>query len=396
MRCLSLLLLAAVLLPVHGQGKSGSALPQDTGLAPLPTASDLDRQIGENQQNLEQTRQRLSDLESRLDQLGAREKASLARIGSLEEQISLTSKYIRQLEAQATARTQEIARVAQQIQQTSSGIRARRKDLGRRLTTIYKYGRTLPLEVVLTTKSLPEVYRKMTYLRWIARADERLSSELTDLNRQLARQRSQLADAHAELERLQDEQVTQSNALKSARKAESEMLKKVRSERESSRALAKQLEESAGKLESMVADLERRRSALQTPAGPHYFEQNKARLPWPIRGKVIAGFGSKVHPRYKTRTTNLGIDIKPGANRTVSAIAAGKVVYADQFMGYGNLVIVDHDRGFYTLYANLDEMAVGVGKEVTAGTAVGTVSDYLHFEIRRDGKPVNPGVWLSP
>jgi len=65
-------------------------------------------------------------------------------------------------------------------------------------------------------------------------------------------------------------------------------------------------------------------------------------------------------------------------------------------MGYGNLVIVDHGGGFYTLYANLTEMSAQVGSEVTAGTQVGVVADYLHFEIRRDGKAVNPIDWLKP
>ena len=71
-------------------------------------------------------------------------------------------------------------------------------------------------------------------------------------------------------------------------------------------------------------------------------------------------------------------------------------MYADQFMGYGNLVIVDHGGGFYTLYSNLTEMSAQVGAEVTAGTQVGVVADYVHFEIRRDGKAVNPIDWLKP
>jgi len=393
-RCACLLILAA-LLTARAQNPDQASPPGDTGLAPAVSTADLDRQIQENQQNLASTRQQLAELEERLAQLDTREKASLAKIGSLDERIRLTTRYISQLEAQAAARAQEIAQVAGEMQETSAKVDARRKDMAGRLTAIYKYGRTLPLEALLTTKSLPEVYRKMTYLRWIARADERVAKELTDLNQRLAQQRAQLAAAHAELEQLQEEQIAQSNSLKSAKQSESELLRKARTERASRKELAKQLDESARRLQSVIADLERRRSAAETPTGKHYFEVNKGRLPWPIRGTVISGFGSQVHPRYKTRTTNLGIDIKPRAPGPVTAVAAGKVVYADQFMGYGNLVIVDYSDGYYTLYANLDEMTVGVGTEVLPATTVGKVSDYLHFEVRRDGKPVSPGDWLS-
>jgi murein hydrolase activator len=90
------------------------------------------------------------------------------------------------------------------------------------------------------------------------------------------------------------------------------------------------------------------------------------------------------------------VDIKAGQSAAVHAVAAGRVVYADQFLGYGNLVIVDHGSGFYTLYSNLTEMSLQVGAAVAAGTQVGVVADYLHFEIRKDGKSVDPLDWLKP
>ncbi|MEO0073055.1 MAG: peptidoglycan DD-metalloendopeptidase family protein [candidate division WOR-3 bacterium] len=109
---------------------------------------------------------------------------------------------------------------------------------------------------------------------------------------------------------------------------------------------------------------------------------------------MIAKFGSRTHPRYRTRTTNLGMDIQPTAKATVSAVAAGQVVFSDRFLGYGNLAIVDHGDGYYTLYGNLDEISTAVGSGVTPGTTLGTVSDYLHFEIRNQGQPLDPEQWL--
>jgi septal ring factor EnvC (AmiA/AmiB activator) len=355
----------------------------------------LDQEIQENQLNLEQTKQRLTELDGKLVDLTAKEQAGLARIASLEEQTSLTRKYIRQLQDQAAARTREIAQVARQIQQTTTEVTKRQQDLGRRLTSIYKYGRLYPLEALLSTRSLPEIYRKTLYLRWIARSDQRLAAELSQLNLQLALQQTRLVAAHTELERLQREQFTQQGTLNSAMAAESALLKKVRGDKETSEALQQQLAESAGRLQQLIAGLQRRKEQTQ-PQSPTDFETGKGSLPWPLRGKVIAGFGSQVHPRYKTRTNNLGIDIKAGPGAQVQSVASGRVAYADQFMGYGNLIIVDHGAGFYTLYANLDEMSAKVGTEVAAGTTVGTASDYLHFEIRKDGKPVNPIDWLKP
>jgi len=355
----------------------------------------LDREIQENELDLEQTKQRLAELDGKLVDLSAKERSGLARIASLEEQVDLTRKYLRQLQDQSAARTREIAQVARQIQQTASEVETRKQALGRRLVAIYKYGRLNPLEALLSTRSLPEIYRTMLNLRWIARADQRVAAELSQLNLELALQRTRLVAAHDELERLQRERLTQQVTLNSAVAAESALLKKVRGEKEAGQALQQQLAESAGRLRDLLAGLQRRKEQAR-PQGSSDFETGRGKLPWPLRGKVIAGFGSQVHPRYKTRTNNLGIDIKAGPGAQVRSVAPGRVAYADQFMGYGNLIIVDHGAGFYTLYANLDEMSAKVGTEVAAGTTVGTASDYLHFEIRKDGKPVNPIDWLKP
>jgi len=371
--------------------------PDTTAPATTETLSvqQLDQQIQQNEAQLEETKQRLAEIENQLADLTGRERAGLARLASLEEQIGLTRSYLARLRNQAAARSREIAQVARQIEQTSAEAASRKEALSRRLIAIYKYGQLNPLAALLSTRSVPEVYRKMLYLRWVVRADQRLAAELTQLNLDLALQRSRLIAAQAELERLQREQLDQQAKLNLAIGAESALLKKIRSEKETGQALQRQLSESTGRLQNLLAGLQRRKeNAL--PQAASEFETGKGDLPWPLRGKVIAAFGSQVHPRYKTKTSNLGIDIKAGPSAVVRAVAAGRVAYADQFMGYGNLVIVDHGGGFYTLYANLTEMSAQVGSEVTAGTQVGVVADYLHFEIRRDGKAVNPIDWLKP
>jgi septal ring factor EnvC (AmiA/AmiB activator) len=393
-------LLVLCLLPLISAVQAQPLPPPDTGLVGPETPEtldvrQLDQLIRENQVELEQTRQRLTQIENQLAELADREQAGLARLASLEEQIGLIRSYLARLRKQAAARSSEIAQVAGQIQETATKASIRRSELGRRLRSIYKYGRVNPLTALLSTRSVPEVYRKMTYLRWVVRADQRLAAELKELNLQLDSQRSRLVAARTELERLQREQLTQEAKLSSSMAAESALLKKVRSEKEAGQALRRQLTESAGRLQDLLVDLQRRKERA-LPQTATEFEAAKGKLPWPLRGKVIAGFGSQVHPRYKTRTSNLGIDIKAEPAAPVLAVASGRVAYADQFMGYGNLVIVDHGAGFYSLYSNLDEMSSRVGSEVTAGTKVGTIGDYLHFEIRKDGKPVNPMDWLKP
>lgn len=395
-----LLFLYALLLTgtLQAQPLAPSALDSRLSTPDTVDIQQLDREIRQNQSELEQTKQRLNDVGNQLAELTAKEQAGLARIASLEEQVNLTRRYLRQLQDQAVARTREIAQVARQIEQTTAEVADRKQALGRRLTVIYKYGRLYPLQALLSTRSLPEIYRRMLYLRWMGRSDQRLAAELSQLNLALALQRTRLIAARTELERLQQERLAQQSKLSAAMTAESALLRKVRDEKETSKALQQQLTESTGRLQQLIAGLQLKKEQASSNLGTQHsaFSTLRGSLPWPLRGQIIAGFGSQVHPRYKTKTNNLGIDIKAGQGAPVQAVAVGRVVYADQFMGYGNLVIVDHGSGFYTLYANLDEMASKVGADVVAGTRVGTATDYLHFEIRKDGKPVNPTDWLKP
>jgi septal ring factor EnvC (AmiA/AmiB activator) len=169
----------------------------------------------------------------------------------------------------------------------------------------------------------------------------------------------------------------------------------MRTERDAKQELEKQLNEAMQNLQALISDLERKR-AEQTGATATYFEQNKGKLPWPVRGRILAGFGSQVHPLYKTKTNNTGIDIATTSGVLALAIAGGKVAFADQFMGYGKLVILDHGAGYYTLYGNLEDILPGLGAEISAGTPVGHTKEYLHFEVRKQGQPVDPSGWLEP
>ncbi len=112
---------------------------------------------------------------------------------------------------------------------------------------------------------------------------------------------------------------------------------------------------------------------------------------WPAKGKIIQGF---------TPTTK-GIDIAGNAGDPVVAAADGKVMYAGNGVrGLGNLVIVNHDNGFITAYAHNRSLLVKAGQEVKKGTKIAemgqtdTTSVRLHFEVRRQGTPVDPLSYL--
>jgi hypothetical protein len=116
---------------------------------------------------------------------------------------------------------------------------------------------------------------------------------------------------------------------------------------------------------------------------------------WPIRGKVISGFG-----QIFNHMVNKGLNIKPLKAQDVVAARSGKIVfYSPDFAGFGQTIIIDHGDEFRTVYAVSSEVFIKIGDHIKKGDSIAKTKgadDYLHFEIRKAHKPENPYFYLSP
>ena len=131
------------------------------------------------------------------------------------------------------------------------------------------------------------------------------------------------------------------------------------------------------------------------------------RFGWPADGPLTSPFGYRMHPIFHVLRFHAGIDIGAGYGAPVSAAAGGTVIFAGVASGYGTLVVIDHGtvdgRDIATAYAHMSALLVYDGQQVGPGQQVGRVGNegnstgpHLHFEVRRDGDPVDPLNWVSP
>lgn len=113
--------------------------------------------------------------------------------------------------------------------------------------------------------------------------------------------------------------------------------------------------------------------------------------------RLTSGFGYRTHPISQIRKLHAGIDLASDYANKVHATANGEVIFAGTQAGYGKLVIIEHSNGFQTYYAHLTYIYSKVGEKVKSGNVVGFVGstgqstgNHLHYEIRKDGVPINP------
>ena len=180
------------------------------------------------------------------------------------------------------------------------------------------------------------------------------------------------------------------------RAAHTALLAAVRGERTLHERAQGELRAAQRKLSAAVAALPPEKMASSG------FEALRGRLPRPVAGPIEVGFGQILNPRWSTVTLQKGVDIRAPEGTVVRAVHEGRVVHAGWFQGYGNLVIVDHGDGYYTLFAHLRSMERADGDLVATGEPLGAVGatgslkgPYLYFEIRHHGAALDPSAWLA-
>ncbi len=383
----------------------------------LAAAAVATAQVPKKEDPLQAEQRKLRDAEQQLKE--ERRKAAEAR----EKETSLLAE-LDQVEQRLADKQREIGRLDTRIKRAQGDVLALRGEvhgleqqrsvqeqaLARRLRAVYKVhaqGGALP---ILFSGDDP-VARAVAvrHLTSLAALDARLiqeyrgtSDRLEDRRRREETRERELADLKSDAQREQTE-VDRDAAKRRA------LLGRVRDERAYHERMVGELSEATRRLEAFIRDLQakQRRLAKVPPPKPGIepsgvgFGTLRGRLPWPTEGRIIAAFGAQVHPRFGTRTFRNGVDIEAGEGRDVAAVFAGHVIYTGWFKGYGNLIILDHDNEYYTLYAHVADILVKEGDDVRQGQRIGTVGDTgslegprLYFEVRFQGKPQDPEQWL--
>ena len=124
-------------------------------------------------------------------------------------------------------------------------------------------------------------------------------------------------------------------------------------------------------------------------------------LDWPAEGRVRSGFGTVVHPRFKTKIPHPGWDIQAPAGDPIRAVFDGEIVYSGWMRGYGLMAVIDHGNGLHSVYAHASVLWVEPGERIARGARLGIVGETgsfsgpsLYFELRVNGQAVDPRLWL--
>ncbi len=357
-------------------------------------------------QSEQEARARLDDLRQRLLVLESAQKKDRSAQAVLrrslrrdEVRLGELNRDLRDNQTALERQKAELGKLEKQQRSLEKERIAQQQRIMRELRQAYQMGREGALKALLNQDKPETLARALAYHGYIYDARQQA---VAAYRKTLIDLKAVAADIHRTTKTLTETRASLAQQLadiKATRASRQKTLAKINANIAGRDQQRESLLRDRSQLEELLENIEAAIIALVEPESYKPFTAVKGKMPWPLAGKHRNRFG-QARNKGKMRWQGVTIPAAPGTD--VRAIHYGRVVFADWLRGSGLLVVIEHGDGFMSLYAHNQSLLVEQGEWVTAGTVIATVGNSggqsdnaLYFEIRRNGKPVNPARWCG-
>lgn len=363
------------------------------------------KSVREKEQKLEKLKKEIAEERKKAQKTAAKEEAVQATLKKIQQQLEQNTRDLASLEKKLEADQRALRKLERDISGGERELRTIQERWAQRLRALYKQGQFGVFRLLFSAESVTDMARRVKYLKTITAQDRTLSERYATTVMDLSKRQAALESHRATLARRQKRISTTQEAIADEKWRQRILLARLREEKEGYLTSIRELEAASGRLQKLIEELTKRartrsKPSPDLPSGP--FTARKGKFPWPTDGEVAFHFGREKVRNMNAVIYNKGIGIRAPLGQQIKAIYDGTVLFADWFRGYGQLIIVDHDQGFHSLYAHASEILVQVGDTIRTGQAIARVGEtgslegpQLYFELRYHGEPQDPLVWLS-
>jgi septal ring factor EnvC (AmiA/AmiB activator) len=415
--------------------------------APAPKQESASKQA-----ELKDLRGQLQELKKDLAANESQRSEASDALKDSETAISDANRILNSMQQEQALSRAEISRLEDDISRTRSGIQASQHRLGKILKTRYKAGQIEAWRLLLNQQDPNQVSRELTYYRYISRSQLQLANKLEAQLGELSRLSEDIRQKNEALQQLALRKKQQKEVLVSEQEEKQEIVSKLSQEISSQRNQIQKLAADEKRLTGLVdklnaiikrQELERAQKAAQAKAlaeknareraarnaaakakakaagkptpkaepepevntalpdasqSGQAFASLKGKLRLPIKGEITGRYGTARGEGGQWK----GVFIRAAAGQSVKAIASGRVVFAEWLRGFGNMLIVDHGGGYMSIYAANESLLKQVGDTIKAGDSIATSGNSggmadsgLYFELRQNGRPIDPQAWAG-
>jgi murein hydrolase activator len=339
---------------------------------------------------------RIRSLQAESDRIAAQARTVFGDLRRLEIDREIKQQEVTKTELALTRVTTERNRTERQLKALEATRIAQTPGIKERLVELSKHGRAGYVQLLLSSSDVRAIGRMARGVAAVAEIDR---VRLDVHRRTLAAERDALNELdrqHQEVDTLKKEATRARAAVDAAVAARNRLIDELDRRRDLAAQYVAELQTFQAELDRTVASAGSGAPVMALPIRPF-----RGDLPWPVAGRVVTRFGRQSAGRFGTSIVRNGIEVSAADGTAATAVHEGAVAYAAPFSGFGTLVIIDHGQSAFTLYGHLSETAVRPGMNVSRGAAIGRVGlgpsggAALYFEVRIDGRPVDPLQWLA-
>ena len=373
-------------------------------IAIIPVSAG-DKKIDEINDLLKKEKVERDKLQSRIKKqsralfkMGKKEHSILKKQRILDDRLKMRRRELKIYDWNIKLNQKKYRTLTKSLATSRNQLSLQRKEMGRRLRTIYKEGSLFPVKILFSSDNFNDLLKRLKYMESVAAYDSVLFNDYNSKYRKQDREKEALLHAKGKLLLFKESAENKKKEISAENKEKKRFLARLKKEKKLNKQLKNELIQSSNKLNRLIARLEEK---LILGEGLDISDK-KGRLSPPVKGKFLNKFGRKRDKHYDTYIVYNGLNIRSAKGTPVRSVFAGKVLYTGTLEGYGNIIIIGHGKEFHSLYGHLDEINTLVGKTVRSGQIIGRSGDTgsilgesLYFEIRHKGKPIEPTAWLS-
>jgi septal ring factor EnvC (AmiA/AmiB activator) len=349
---------------------------------------------------LDNIKNKIIQKEKKLKEYKKKEGEVIERLNRLEQQLIKENIKVKEINKKISEIKRDIKKSREKINTLNSEINKSSIVLEKRLVALYKYHRRSGLRILLSSKTYNDFLRQDKLLNEIVSEDYALIKKSLNKIEDRIIQEEKLRKQKVSLENKKESYFRNTSKIKSTKNDKLTLLKDTRNKKDLQISAINELKKYAAELQDFIDNLPSEQTDFKQLA--RKFSSMKGKLSFPVKGKIISKFGRTEHPDLHTFTFQKGIEIKAPSGMEIKSIFNGKVIYADWFKGYGNMIIINHGEHYCSIYAHAEKLFNQVGDIVKKNETVALVGDTnalngscLYFEIRHRGKPQNPLGWLK-
>lgn len=337
-------------------------------------------------------------LEKKINELKTKEKVEINRLTTSQQKLEKTKHYIKSYKNKLWKSRINMSRLQARLDSLHREYDKLSHSAGNRIREIYKGERIGLINVIFASRDIPTFFDRMYYQRKLVKQDKELMEELKRKANEITMSKRDIEYEKKNISHTLNSMNKQKKRLSYSIQTSEYLINKLRTDRAAYEQAQKELEMLSRNIEKNIA------RTISTETIDSAFIR-------PVVGVISSPFGWRRHPIFKSTRFHSGVDIA-GPNRApIKASNSGKVIHSGWYGGYGKVVIINHgvlQDGTYkgqkvsTLYAHLSSTLVSVGNYVKKGDVVGyegstgySTGPHLHFEVRINGKPINPLTFIG-